>query len=164
MCRCRVSDLHHFKADPDPAFHFNADPDPHPGDTNLRPLAHRPSRPPFWASTDLRGSILSLISSYILTLMRIRVQLPKTMRIRIRNPWLCDPLWGSIMAKQHQYWRGDRYNCKPYLWLPPESEPELKLLFRDPSGRKTGAGSLFYRQKMQLKNQNLCGNLLAAKA
>ncbi len=39
----------HFNADPDLAFHFNADPDPaaHQGDANLRPLAYRPSRPPF---------------------------------------------------------------------------------------------------------------------
>jgi hypothetical protein len=62
---CRVSYPHHinadqafhFNADPDPAFHFNADPDPapHEGDANLRPLAYRPSRPPFSASTDLYG-------------------------------------------------------------------------------------------------------------
>jgi hypothetical protein len=54
---CRVSDPHHFNADPDPDFHcsadpalhFNSDPDPtlHYGDTNLRPLTYRPSRPPF---------------------------------------------------------------------------------------------------------------------
>ncbi len=48
---CRVSDPHHFNADPDPAFHFNADPNTayHQGDANLRPLA---SRPPFWVSKD----------------------------------------------------------------------------------------------------------------
>jgi hypothetical protein len=71
--KTRVSDPHHFNADPesdpDPAFHFNADqhptfpfnadqdpafpfnagpePDPHQGDANLRPLTYRPSRPPF---------------------------------------------------------------------------------------------------------------------
>jgi hypothetical protein len=68
--KIRVSNphhLHHFNADPDPAFHFNADPDPafhfnadpdpvfyfyldpdpHKGDANLQPLAYRPSRPPF---------------------------------------------------------------------------------------------------------------------
>jgi hypothetical protein len=56
---CRVSDLHHFNADPDPAFHFNSDPDPgfqsnsdpnpalHEGDANLRPLTYRSSRPSF---------------------------------------------------------------------------------------------------------------------
>ncbi len=49
--RTRVSDPHHFIADPDsdPAFHFNADPDPdfnagpdyapHQGDPNLQPPA-----------------------------------------------------------------------------------------------------------------------------
>jgi hypothetical protein len=42
----KVSDLHHFNVDPDPAFHFSADLDlaPHQGDANLRPLACRPSR------------------------------------------------------------------------------------------------------------------------
>ncbi len=57
----RVSNPHNFNADPDSAFHFNADPhpafhfnayqdlDPAPnqGDANLRPLAYKPSRPPF---------------------------------------------------------------------------------------------------------------------
>jgi hypothetical protein len=69
----RVSDSHHFNADPnpdpafhfntdpDPAFHFNTDPDPafhfnayqdpdpapHQGKANLRPLVYKPSRPPF---------------------------------------------------------------------------------------------------------------------
>ncbi len=62
----RVSDPHHFNADPDsdPAYHFNAGPDPafhfyayhfqdpdpapHKGEVNLRlPLAYKPSRPPF---------------------------------------------------------------------------------------------------------------------
>ncbi len=61
----RVSDPHHFNADPDPAFHFNADPDlvfhvnvdpdldpdPHQGDANLRPLVYRPSRPSFGLRT-----------------------------------------------------------------------------------------------------------------
>ncbi len=39
----------HFNADPDPAFHFNADPDPasRKGVADPRPLAYRPSRPPF---------------------------------------------------------------------------------------------------------------------
>jgi hypothetical protein len=34
---------------PDPAFHINADPGPvpHQGDSNLRPMTYRPSRPPF---------------------------------------------------------------------------------------------------------------------
>ncbi len=53
----------YFNADPDPASHFNPDPDPainlnavpdpapHQGDANLRPLAYRPSRPLFEAST-----------------------------------------------------------------------------------------------------------------
>jgi hypothetical protein len=40
---CRVSDPHHFFADPDPAFHFGADPAPHQGDAYLLPLAYRPS-------------------------------------------------------------------------------------------------------------------------
>ncbi len=99
----RVSDPHHFSADPNPAFHFNADPDPDPapnqGDPNLRPLAHRPSRPPFWASTPpfwastaLYDSIfLSLVSSWTLSLMRIliriRIRLPKNLcRSGIWNP------------------------------------------------------------------------------
>jgi hypothetical protein len=45
--RSRISDPHHFNADPDlnPAFHFKADPDPNPQrcNANLRPLACRPS-------------------------------------------------------------------------------------------------------------------------
>jgi hypothetical protein len=97
---CRVSDPRHFNVDPDPAFHFNADPDPapHENEANLRPLATRPSKPPFWASTDLHGSIWSLNISCILTLMRIRIQLPKTMWIRIRNP---DYVW--ITSKNPQF-------------------------------------------------------------
>ncbi len=115
----RVSDPHHcnadrafhFNAHPDPAFHFNADPDPapHEGDANLRPLAYRPSRPPLWAFTHLYGSNLSLQSSCILTLMRIRIQVFALMRIRVQlpktmrthadpdpTPWLCGPLsWPS---------------------------------------------------------------------
>ncbi len=64
-------------------------------DRNLRPLVYRPSRPLLWASTAFHGSILSLSSFWILTLMRIRIklftltwiriQLPKMMRIRISN-------------------------------------------------------------------------------
>ncbi len=60
LLTCRVTDLHHFnadpdsdpafhfKADPDPAYHFNADPDPapHKSVTNLRPLFYRPSTAP----------------------------------------------------------------------------------------------------------------------
>ncbi len=110
----RVSDPHHFNADPDQAFCFNADPDPafhfivdpnpypdpapHQGDANLRPLAYRPSRslfwastplfwtstPLFWTSTALQGSILSLESLWIFTLTRIRIQLFTLLRIRIQ--------------------------------------------------------------------------------
>ncbi len=89
----RVSDPHNFLPDQDPDFHFNADPSdpaPHQGNANLRTLAYRPSRPsfwattpPFWASPALHGSILSLDSSRVLTLMRIQIQLSFLMRIRI---------------------------------------------------------------------------------
>jgi hypothetical protein len=60
----RVTDLHHFDADPYPAFHLNVDPDPtsrfnsnpdsvpahDQSDVNLRPLFYRSSasRPPLW--------------------------------------------------------------------------------------------------------------------
>jgi hypothetical protein len=94
----RVADSHRLNADPDPTSHFGADPDHvlHQSDANLRPPSHIPSRPPFgastptfWASTALHGFIVSLKSSWIFllmrirlfTLMRIRIQLPKTMRI-----------------------------------------------------------------------------------
>ncbi len=45
----RVADLHHFNADPGPAFHFNADQDPapHEGEASLRPWAKRPYSAPF---------------------------------------------------------------------------------------------------------------------
>jgi len=59
-------------------------------DANLQPLVYRPSRAsfwastlPFWASTALHDSILNLQSFWILTWMRIRIQLPKLMRIRL---------------------------------------------------------------------------------
>ncbi len=41
-----------------------------------------------WAATALYGSILSLWSSRISTLMPIRIQLPRIMGLRIRNPGL----------------------------------------------------------------------------
>ncbi len=100
----RVSDPHHFSADPDqdfyfnadpdPALHFNSDPDPtlHEGDANLRPLTYRLSWPPFFLSLHVSilsvhghpGSFLSLESSWILTFMRIRIRLFTLMPIRIQ--------------------------------------------------------------------------------
>ena len=79
---CRVADSHHLNADldPEPTFQFNADPDP---DIQvMRILDHwsteyKPSRAPFWASAlplraskALYSSILSLQSSWVLTLMQ----------------------------------------------------------------------------------------------
>ncbi len=84
-------DLHHFNADPDPA--------PHQDYSNHRPLAYIPSslhfEPPR-LHLSLHDSILSLESSWTLTLTRIRIQLftliriqlPKTVRIQIWNPGL----------------------------------------------------------------------------
>jgi hypothetical protein len=136
-CHIRlVAGSHQFKAYPDPdpiycgsvvSFSLRPDPDPGPyqSDANLRPLvkdskssSRAPlwtSRPPLWVSTALDGSILSIWSFRILTLMRIwiRIQLfalfrihiqlgPKIMRIRIRDPALntglvcfahCAALW-----------------------------------------------------------------------
>ncbi len=42
-----------FDTDPDPTFHSEADPDPisYLSDATLRPMVHRPSTSPFWAST-----------------------------------------------------------------------------------------------------------------
>jgi hypothetical protein len=63
----RVTDPHHFNADPNPAlirFHFSAgaDPDPHKSDGNLRPQVFRPSRAPFFRHQDsIHGSGLSLL-------------------------------------------------------------------------------------------------------
>ncbi len=83
--RNRVADPHHSNADPDPAFHFNADPDLliikvmrifYPTS-----LVYRPSRASFWATkTPLKARF------QLFTFMQIRIQLPKIMRIRIRNP------------------------------------------------------------------------------
>ncbi len=104
----------HFDADPDPTFHFVAyvDPDPAP---HLRSLTYRPSTALFWTSTPLlcastlphfwtsaaseywlvmriqiRLLTLMLIPIWLFTLMRkrIRIQLPKLMRIRISNTCL----------------------------------------------------------------------------
>ncbi len=86
----------------------------------LRPLAYRPSRPlfwastpSFWASTALQGSILSLESSCILTLLRIWVriwmQLFTLMRIRIQLPKTIgtdpdpEPCKSEIGPDQHKY-------------------------------------------------------------
>ncbi len=73
----------YFNADPDQNFHFNANPNPAPrqSDANIRPLVYRPSRVPFWTFkppfVSVHGSILSLQSSLIFILIRIRIQLPK---------------------------------------------------------------------------------------
>ncbi len=101
----------HFNADPDPAFHFNADldPAPHQCDANLRPLGYRPCRPPLSLHAPITSlhfecpwpsmapfseprKLLNLdlmrirIQIQLFTLMWIRIQFPKIMRIRIRNP------------------------------------------------------------------------------
>ncbi len=89
--------------DPDSSVHFDADADPDPAPyqskTNLQPLeGFRPStapcwasRPQLWASTTLHGFNLSLHSSWfgsgsnlsLFTLIRIRIQHPKMMRIHV---------------------------------------------------------------------------------
>ncbi len=105
----RVASPHHFNADLDPdlVLSFNADPDPalalhfkcgsRPGTCSLfkwwesattvpqtfrAPLGA--STPPLWASTAFHGSILSLLSSGIVTLMRIWIHLFIPMQIRTR--------------------------------------------------------------------------------
>ncbi len=60
---------------------IDADPNPYQSDGNLKTLTWRPPPPPSgWAST-----APSLCISKLLTLMGIRICLPKIMRIRIRN-------------------------------------------------------------------------------
>ncbi len=130
-----------------------------------RPLAHRP---PFWATTDLHDSILSLKSQNLLY-FDFNPNPDPAFRSNA-DPSPCGSgsdtllMWSFIMAQQHQDWTSDRYNWKPYLWLPPESEPELKLLFREPSGRRTGAGSLFYKQKMRFKKSESLRELTGRKS
>ncbi len=79
----------YFDADPDLNFHFDSDPDsaPHRRDANPRPQLHFAHS--LWASTALHVSIVSLHSSWILTLMRIRIQMTllTLLRIRIRLPY-----------------------------------------------------------------------------
>ncbi len=106
----------HLTADLDPTFHFNADPDPDPFPNqslaNLRLLVYKPStahvepprlhcerpRPfiaPFW--------FFSLNSTWILTLMRIQVQLFALMWIRI-------PIWLPKIMRIHM--DSDPQPCK----------------------------------------------------
>ncbi len=94
-----VSSLHcELSANPHTALHSNADPDPAPqqSDGNLRPLVYRSARAPLW-SYRLQDFIVSFkiltlmrIRNQLFTLMglRIRIQLPKIMRIWIRNLYL----------------------------------------------------------------------------
>ncbi len=77
------------------------------------------STPQFWAPTDLHGSILSLYSSWILAMMRIRIQLPKIIRIRIRLHKIMWKRTGIFLLfsmhrnQENCRWRGAR--VAPYL-------------------------------------------------
>ncbi len=79
-----------FDTDPDPTFHLEADPDPDPvsylSDAPLRPMVHRPSTSPFWASTNAQFWLRYGFRILPLTLMRIRIQFFALMRIRTRLP------------------------------------------------------------------------------
>ncbi len=86
-------------------FSLDADPDPAPHQSiaNLRPLPCRLSAAPFrasmsplWAIMVLHGSILNIYSSWILTLMRIRIRLVTLMRIRI---WLSKFMGSGSLKK-----------------------------------------------------------------
>jgi hypothetical protein len=72
----------YFNADPDLAFHFNPDPAPLRSDWNLRHLVSRPSRTLFRAS-NLLNVDFKAVWIQIFTLMRIGIQLPKTIRIHV---------------------------------------------------------------------------------
>ena len=89
------------------AFHFSADPVPeldpalHQSNENLQRVVYKPSRATFWASKHVREGPWPSTSLFwaskasefffiadpnpVFNLMRIRIQLPKIMRIRIRN-------------------------------------------------------------------------------
>ncbi len=70
---------HHFNADPAP----DLDPAPHQSDSNLRPLVYRLLRAPL--EPRRLHCECQLCTALRLTLMRMRTQLPKIMRMRIRN-------------------------------------------------------------------------------
>ncbi len=68
---------------------------PHQSDSNLRPLVYKPSRVSFCDPPRLHGptwlnfkplKLLNFDSGSSLLHMRIRIQLPKIMQIRLRNP------------------------------------------------------------------------------
>jgi hypothetical protein len=80
----------HFNADPDPTVHKNAnpnpDPAPHQSEANLRPQVYKRSRATFLASKAPELLNIERIRIKLFTLIRIRNQLSKLMRIGSRNP------------------------------------------------------------------------------